>query len=45
MHSSNLFSSNMPSQDIISPDQVLDKLTHLLGAGNVQADPEKKRTL
>ena len=41
MHSSNLFSSNMPSQDIISPDQVLDKLTNVLGASNVQADPEK----
>ncbi|MGO3340053.1 D-lactate dehydrogenase, partial [Psychrobacter sp.] len=41
MHSSNLFSSNKPSRDIISPDQVLDKLTNVLGASNVQADPEK----
>lgn len=41
MASSKLFSSNQASQDILSPDQVLDKLTALLGANNVQADPEK----
>ena len=41
MASSKLFSSNKASQDILSPDQVLDKLTNLLGANNVQADPEK----
>jgi len=41
--SSNLFSSNIAhqDQDILRPEQVLDKLTHLLGASNVQADPEK----
>ncbi|GAF53204.1 hypothetical protein JCM18900_11765 [Psychrobacter sp. JCM 18900] len=45
--SSNLSSSNIAhqDQDTLHPEQVLDKLTHLLGAGNVQADPEKKRTL
>ena len=41
--SSNLFSSNIAhqDQDTLHAEQVLDKLTHLLGAGNVQADPEK----
>ena len=39
--SSNLFSSNIAHQDTLHPEQVLDKLTHLLGASNVQADPEK----
>ncbi|MGO3467708.1 D-lactate dehydrogenase, partial [Psychrobacter sp.] len=34
-------SSNRDSQGMLSPDQVLDKLTQLLGASNVQADPEK----
>ena len=34
-------SSNQASQGMLSPDQVLDKLTNLLGASNVQADPEK----
>lgn len=41
MASSNLFSSNRVSQDILSSEQVLDKLTALLGASNIQADPEK----
>lgn len=34
-------SSNQASQGMLNPDQVLDKLTNLLGASNVQADPEK----
>ena len=33
--------SNIASQDNLSTDQVLDKLTDVLGAGNVQADPKK----
>ncbi|MGP9830603.1 D-lactate dehydrogenase, partial [Psychrobacter sp. AOP1-A1-60] len=41
MHSSNLFPSNNTSEYALSSDQVLDKLTTILGASNVQADPEK----
>ncbi len=33
--------SNIASQDNLSTDYVLDKLTDVLGASNVQADPEK----
>ncbi len=33
--------SNKVSQDKLSTDQVLDKLTDVLGASNVQADPKK----
>ncbi|WP_420230634.1 hypothetical protein ACOBWA_06990 [Psychrobacter sp. ER1] len=43
--SPNLFSSNIAHQDTLRPEQVLDKLTHLLGASNVQADPEKTNTI
>lgn len=32
-------SSNRDSQGMLSPDQVLDKLTDVLGTRNVQADP------
>lgn len=41
--SANLSAANVPSQDILGPDQVLDKLTDVLGARNVQADPEKNQ--
>lgn len=41
--SAKLSAVNMPSQDILSSDQVLDKLTDVLGARNVQADSEKNK--
>jgi len=34
-------SATIPFQEILSPDQILNKLTDVLGARNVQADPEK----
>ena len=39
--SAKLSAVNVPSQDILSPNQVLDKLTDVLSVRNVQADPEK----
>lgn len=42
LHKENLIPlSNIASQDNLSTDQVLDKLTDVLGASNVQADPKK----
>ena len=37
----NISSANTPSQQILSADQILDKLTDILGSHNVQADSEK----
>lgn len=37
----NTFMSKSTSQNVLSPDQVLAKLTSVLGAHNLQADPEK----
>lgn len=36
-----IYLSNITSQHIVSTDHVLEKLTNVLGASNVQADPEK----
>ncbi|WP_371747890.1 hypothetical protein [Psychrobacter sp. M13] len=42
LHKENPISlSSIVSQDNLSTDHVLDKLTDVLGASNVQADPEK----
>lgn len=37
----NTFTSKSTSQNVLSSDQVLAKLTNILGANNLQADPEK----
>ena len=37
----NIYSSKATFQAKLNPDQVLDKLTNILGASNLQADPDK----